>query len=73
MTAAIEVARRWEGVDYLDLGVSENAPAAQALYESLGFRAWGREPESLEVDGRRYDEIFMSLRLPSADTPRTDR
>ena len=32
-------------------------------YESLGFRAWGREPESLEVDGRRYDEIFLALRL----------
>ena len=30
---------------------------------SVGFRAWGREPESLEIDGRRYDEIFMALRL----------
>ena len=63
MSAAIEAAREWEGVDYVDLGVSENAPAAQALYESLGFRAWGREPEALDIDGRRYDEIYMALRL----------
>ena len=65
MSAAIEVARRWEGVDYVDLGVSENSPEARALYESLGFRAWGREPESLDIEGRRYDEIFMSLPLPT--------
>jgi RimJ/RimL family protein N-acetyltransferase len=63
MVAALDLARGWEGVDWVDLGVSENAPAAQALYESLGFRGWGREPESLQCDGRRYDEIFMTLRL----------
>ena len=61
--AAIDLARSWAGVDYVDLGVSENAPRAQALYESLGFRAWGREPEATEWDGRRYDEIHMTLRL----------
>jgi RimJ/RimL family protein N-acetyltransferase len=63
MAAAIETARGWKGVDWVDLGVSERSPAARALYESLGFRAWGREPEALEVDGRRYDEIFLALRL----------
>ena len=63
VSAAIEVAREWPGVDYVDLGVSANAPGAERLYASLGFVAWGREPESLECDGRRYDEIFMTLRL----------
>lgn len=63
ISTAIDLARSWNGVDFVDLGVSENAPAAQRLYESLGFRAWGREPESLQCEGRRYDEIFMSLRL----------
>ena len=67
MAAAIELARGWEGVDWIDLGVSENSPAGRALYESLGFRAWGREPESLQIDGRRYDEIFMTLRLHLAE------
>ena len=66
VTAAVDLARAWAGVDYVDLAVSENAPAAQRLYESLGFAAWGREPESTELEGRRYDEIYMTLRLSSA-------
>jgi RimJ/RimL family protein N-acetyltransferase len=62
VSAAIELAFAWDGVDYVDLGVSERSPEARSLYESLGFRAWGREPGSLQCEGRRYDEIFMSLR-----------
>jgi ribosomal protein S18 acetylase RimI-like enzyme len=61
--AAIAWARAQPGVDYVDLGASERAEAARRLYESLGFTAWGREPEATEVDGRRYDEIHMTLRL----------
>ncbi len=63
MTAALDLARAWPGVDYVDLGASSAAPAAQRLYESLGFVAWGREPEATEVGGRRYDEVHMTLRL----------
>jgi ribosomal protein S18 acetylase RimI-like enzyme len=61
--AAVALARTWVGVDYVDLGASTAVPEAQRLYESLGFTAWGREPEATEVDGRRYDEIHMTLRL----------
>lgn len=63
MLAALEQARRWPGVDFLDLGVSESSPEALRLYESLGFEAWGREPEATEHQGRRYDEIHLTLRL----------
>lgn len=63
VTEAIETARTWPGVVFIDLGVSANAPEAQRLYESLGFEKWGREPESTEHEGRRYDEIYMALRL----------
>jgi RimJ/RimL family protein N-acetyltransferase len=63
VAAAIDLARSWPDVDYIDLGASSGAPEAQRLYESLGFVAWGREPEATEVDGRRYDEIHMALRL----------
>jgi len=68
MTAAIDLARTWPGVDYVDLGVSERAHDAARLYESLGFAAWGREPEATDVDGRRYAEIHMTLclRRPAA-------
>ncbi len=63
VTAAIDLARTWPGVDYIDLGVSERAREARRLYESLGFHAWGREPEATEMGGFRYDEIHMTLRL----------
>lgn len=63
VAAAIDWAREQPSVDYVDLGVSERAEDARRLYESLGFAAWGREPEATEVDGRRYDEIHMTLRL----------
>jgi ribosomal protein S18 acetylase RimI-like enzyme len=63
VAAVVGHARQWPGVDFVDLGVSENSPEAQRLYESLGFEMWGREPEAIECDGRRYDEIYMTLRL----------
>lgn len=61
--AAVDLARSWKGVDFVDLGVSENSPEARHLYESLGFEAWGRQPETIAHDGRKYDEIHMTLRL----------
>jgi GNAT superfamily N-acetyltransferase len=63
LTRAIELARTWPGIDYVDLAVSEGSPAAHHLYERFGFVAWGREPEATEVGGRRYDEHHMTLRL----------
>lgn len=63
VSAAIDLARTWPGVDFIDLGVSENSPEALRLYESLGFVPWGREPEATEHAGHRYDEIYMTRRL----------
>ncbi len=63
VASAIGLARHWPGVEFIDLGVSENSREALRLYESLGFEPWGREPEATAHEGRRYDEIFMTLRL----------
>jgi ribosomal protein S18 acetylase RimI-like enzyme len=63
MKAVIAEARSWRGVEFLDLGVSANSPEAQRLYSGFGFETWGREPEATEHEGRRYDEIYMTLRL----------
>lgn len=63
MTVAIDLARNWSGVDYLDHAVSENSPVAKRLHESLDFELLGREPEAMEYEGQRYDEIYMTLRL----------
>jgi ribosomal protein S18 acetylase RimI-like enzyme len=61
--ASLEVARSWPGLAYLDLSVSERSPEALGLYEAFGFRVWGREPEATDVQGSRYDELYMALRL----------
>lgn len=60
---AIETARSWPGVERLELSVSVHDPAPLALYESLGFKVWGREPDALRLDGRSFDELHMVLRL----------
>lgn len=62
-SAALDLARTWNGVEHIDVGASENSPAALHIYQSLGFIEWGREPESTQHDGQRYDEVFLSLRI----------
>ena len=59
VSAAIEVARGWSGIDCVQLSVSKNAPAAQQLYESLGFEVWGIEPDAWRVNGVSYAEVHM--------------
>jgi RimJ/RimL family protein N-acetyltransferase len=63
LRTAIDLGRSWPGLEYVDLTVSENAPDAQRVYEKLGFRPWGREPEATDHEGMRYDEIHMTLKL----------
>lgn len=62
-TAALELARTWRGVRYIDTGVSANSPEALNIYQSLGFVERGREPGSTQHDGQRYDEIYLTLRV----------
>lgn len=66
MECAIERARAWPGVVRVQLAVSTTAPEARALYESLGFRAWGVQPEAVAHAGALHDEVHMSLDLRSA-------
>jgi len=70
--AAIEAARAWSepSVEVVQLSVSEpdgegrRPTAARRLYESLGFVAWGVEPDSMCLpNGRRLDQVHMALRL----------
>jgi ribosomal protein S18 acetylase RimI-like enzyme len=63
VSAAIEHARTWPGVDYLDLCVNEDALSAQRLYVRMGFVEWGRQAEALTSHGRRLAEIHMTLTL----------
>jgi GNAT superfamily N-acetyltransferase len=63
LDAAIEQARSWQGILQVSLSVTDVAHEAQRLYERRGFRAWGREPRALGLDGQYADEVYMVLDL----------
>lgn len=60
MEHALAFADAQEGVTHVSLAVTAGNDAAQKLYESMGFKAWGYEPAALIVDGIAYDEIPMT-------------
>lgn len=51
------------GVRQVHLNVNVANPRASALYRSMGFVSYGREPDAMQVGGRYYDEELMLLRL----------
>jgi ribosomal protein S18 acetylase RimI-like enzyme len=62
---AIELARTVAEIRQVNVSVNAaNAPALR-LYESVGFRPFGREIGSLWIDGKSYDELHMVLPLAS--------
>jgi ribosomal protein S18 acetylase RimI-like enzyme len=63
MEAAIEFARACAGITQIHLSVSETAAPALALYEELGFVAWGTEPCALRMNQDFLDEHHMVLSL----------
>lgn len=54
------------GVQSLVLTVTDGNPAATRLYESVGFRSFGIEPDAIRVDGRSYAKNHMHLDLGTA-------
>jgi len=71
MEHALAFAATMEGVQRMTISVTAGNAEAVGLYESLGFVEFGREPDSMIVDGEFYDEITMSRALaatPSAGT-----
>jgi predicted GNAT family acetyltransferase len=60
-TMLVEI--RNSGRTLAELSVAEPNTVARDLYESAGFRVWGREEDALRVDGRSITEIHMSRGL----------
>jgi ribosomal protein S18 acetylase RimI-like enzyme len=63
MTGVIQSAKELPGVHCVLLKVVSTRTAAKRLYEGLGFRSFGTEPRSLQVNGHYFDEEHMRLEL----------
>jgi ribosomal protein S18 acetylase RimI-like enzyme len=57
---------RSEGLASLVLTVTEGNEAARRLYERMGFRSFGVEPDAIRIDGRSYAKNHMHLHLGTA-------
>jgi ribosomal protein S18 acetylase RimI-like enzyme len=66
VTKALSFALSQLGVRQVNLGVNATNEAAIALYEHMGFKAFGREPCFMLVDGLPQDEIQMVCILEAA-------
>ena len=67
-----EVVRRAEklsGLRRVLLSVSVTQSGARHLYLSLGFSAFGTEPQALQVEGRFVDEDHMGFTLKEGKNP----
>ncbi|MGN6579180.1 MAG: GNAT family N-acetyltransferase [Bordetella sp.] len=63
LEAALARAASMPGVRRVHLTAAADNAAAIALYTTLGFVQYGREPESLCVGGELIDEVLMSCVL----------
>ena len=71
LDAAIRQARAW-GLDHVQRSVTETSAAAKRLYESAGFRVWGRQPRALQHGGRFLDTDHLTLDLRGRRVPDSD-
>lgn len=60
LLAALAHIEAMPGVQQVKLSVSAGNASALALYETLGFQTYGREPAALCVDGVMHDELLMA-------------
>jgi ribosomal protein S18 acetylase RimI-like enzyme len=65
MQDVIGYAQRLEGVRQLQLSVTLPNPAAERLYERLGFRVFGTEADALRVGGVSWHKQHRQLILAS--------
>lgn len=63
LQAAIEHARALNGLDAIQLCVSDRSPVARKLYEKHGFQIWGTEPDSFRAHGISAELQYMTLKL----------
>lgn len=68
----LQRAAQIDGLEQIVLAVAAPQAAAVALYRSLGFVSFGREPRALKIADRYVDEEYMILRLGGKAGPSSD-
>jgi ribosomal protein S18 acetylase RimI-like enzyme len=68
MQAAIAAATSRPSIQILRLTVTQGNQPAASLYESLGFVAWGIEPQAIYSSAGFKGKVYMSLLIPPAKT-----
>ncbi|MFJ8852608.1 GNAT family N-acetyltransferase [Streptomyces sp. NPDC102437] len=61
LTTALIADARKMGIEVLTLDARGDNTSALHLYRSLGFTEYGRLPDFVAVDERRYDKVFYML------------
>ncbi|MFP3585559.1 GNAT family N-acetyltransferase [Paraburkholderia sp. SIMBA_055] len=61
VSEAIRFAQSVPGITQVNITANACNDVAIRLYSSLGFKQFGLEPGSMIVEGKRYDEVHMSL------------
>lgn len=69
LTEVLQRAASMDGVEQIILAVAAPQAAAVALYRSLGFVSFGREPRALKIGDSYVDEEYMILRLGGTADP----
>ena len=60
---ALRRIRAISGLKQVLLGVVTTQSSARRLYESLGFKVYGREPDAVKIGDEYFAEEFMLLKL----------
>jgi RimJ/RimL family protein N-acetyltransferase len=66
--SAIEAAVARPDIQHIQLTVTEGNESAIRLYKSVGFVAWGTEPQAIRTPTGFKGKVHMSLLLPHAAT-----
>ena len=67
MQAVVAAARSRPGLRILRLTVTEGNESAIRLYESVGFSAWGVEPQAIRTSSGYKAKVHMCMQLASAE------
>jgi GNAT superfamily N-acetyltransferase len=63
LNAVVAGLRDLDGLERILIGVTAGNTAAETLYASYGFVAYGTEPGAIKVDGIDHGEVLMQLTL----------